>query len=273
MSNYPPQEIYLSSKYATLKVNGDDNSDMLFYFNTPIICPVGYAMKLKLVNFTFPVAFYLVDDNNNKLYVNGALYTLTNGNYNATSLKTMLTTILSPLALTITYNTATNKFTFTRTSSFTFNSTSTCFILLGFLEGYSYSSVANSLTSTTVVNLSGQYNVVYFDVPNFTTYNLSSVIKGRTTILSSIPVAVPPGSVVFWDNTYDSHTVVQDDIISFFHIRVLGEDLTSRVEFQGQHWNATLFIEFVPRQDTTELANQTFSQAYDMYKNKLINNF
>ena len=265
MSNYPPQEVYLSSKFATLKINGDDNSDMLFYFSTPIVCPLGYNMKLKLINFTFPIAFYLIDANNNALYINDVLITLTNGNYNASTLRTMLLTKLA--GFSITYNTATNKYTFTNTSAFTFNSQSTCFILLGFLEGNSYSSVANSLTSSTVINLSGQYNMVYFDVPNFTTYNLSSGSGGRTTILSAIPVSVPPGGVVFWENTYDSHTVVQDDTISFFHIRILGEDLVSRVEFNGQHWNATMFIEFSKIVDITDTTMKTFSQAYNSYKN------
>ena len=271
MTAYVPVEVYLNSRYASFYVNGTTyNSDMVFYFKTPITRAIDYNFKLSLKNFTFPLSFYTIDSGNNSLYINGTLYTLTIGNYTATTFKTMLSTVLT--GFTITYNSTTNKLTFTRASSFTFNSTSTCLTELGFKDGVSYSSTANSLTSIQSINLSGQYNVVYVDVPNFTTFNLSSYNNARSSILSSIPIDVAPGSIMNYANTYDSHTIVQEDHISFFHVRILGEDLVTPVNFQGSDWNMTLEIGYKLKENPNAMTKLDFGQAYANYVNQINNN-
>jgi len=113
MTAYVPVEVYLNSRYASFYVNGTTyNSDMVFYFKTPVTRAIDYNFKLSLKNFTFPLSFYTIDSDNNKLYISGVLFTLTAGNYNATTFRTMLSTVLT--GFTITYNSTTNKLTFTK---------------------------------------------------------------------------------------------------------------------------------------------------------------
>eukprot|EP00952_Eustigmatos_sp_NYUAD-ZCMA_P012588 50531-Eustigmatos_ZCMA.PRE.1 len=88
-------EVYLQSKYASYYSNGTTyNSDVYFYFASPIRRPPGYIMKLKVNNFTFPLSFYLVDSNTNTLTIGGSTYSLSSGNYSASSLMAHILTLL-----------------------------------------------------------------------------------------------------------------------------------------------------------------------------------
>jgi hypothetical protein len=210
-------------------------------------------MKMRISSFVFPVSFYLVDANNNKLVVNNVTYTLTDGNYSAKNLATHITSLLGS-NYTITYDSITNKYTFIHaTTNFTINSTSTCLTLLGFSSSSSHTSSASRLTSNNVVNLSGQYNVLYMDVSNILTNNMSSLTGRRTSIVESIPVNVPYGAVMYYEDKSSSYHAIQEDIISYIHIRILGEDMLTPVDFQGQDWNMT--IEFGFEASDTDLRN------------------
>lgn len=216
--NFSPQEIYLSSKYATLYVNGTtDLSDMLFYFDHPITKPVDYNISLRVSSFVFPVSFTLVNEDNNKLIIGSTTYTLTSANYNALSLKSHLLTLL-PSGFSITYNSTTEKYTFSYSSDFTISSESTCLTLLGFTNGIDHTSSSSTLTSDTMINLSGT-NVIYVDIPNVSTSNLSSKTGMKTSIIKSIAINVAPASVMFYDDTTSSSVFLQEEALSFFHIR------------------------------------------------------
>lgn len=217
-------------------------------------------MKMRVSSFVFPVSFYLVDDNNNKLVVNSTTYTLTNGNYTAKNLATHIKSLLGN-NYTISYNSITNKYTFTHTTTnFTINSTSTCLTLLGF-SSTSHNSNMLSLSSDTVINLSGQYNVLYVDISNILTTNLSSLTGRRTSIVESIPVTVPYGSVMYYEDKTTTYHSIQEDIISYIHVRILGEDMLTPVDFQGQNWNMTLEFEFEKSDADRRTFNETLSQV------------
>ena len=246
-------QVYLQSQNSTYTLNSSNqNSDLIFYFHEPITRPFGNDMKISLSSFVFPVSFYLVDSNNNQLVVNSTTYTLTNGNYSAKNLATHIKSLLGS-SYTITYDSITNKYTFSHTTTdFTINSTSTCLTLLGFSSA-SHTSTSLSLVSDTVVNLSGQYNVLYVDISNILTNNISSLTGRRTSIVESIPVTVPYGSVMYYENKASSSHSIQEDIISYIHVRILKEDMLTPVDFQGQDWNMT--IEFGFESSGSDLRN------------------
>lgn len=269
--NLSPVEVYLNTKYATLKMNGTKNSDMLFYFTNPIQRVQGYVMKLKLLNFVFPVSFYLVNDDNNSLVIDDTTYTLTHGVYSATTLKTHIASLI-PNTYTLTYDSITNRYTFENSEyggEFTINKESSCLTLIGFSEDTDHSSSSYTLTSDLVVNLSGQYNIVYFDIPNIRINNLSSSTGRLTSVLKSIPVSTAYGNVMYHEDQSESYTRLQDDAVSFFHVRILGEDLATAVDFNGQEWNATLQIQFEKVDGLTDLNKMNFSQAYSDYVQKI----
>lgn len=200
-------------------------------------------MKMRISSFVFPVSFYLIDSNNDELEVDTITYTLTHGNYTAKNLATHILTLL-PANFGMVYNSITNKFTITHTTTnFTIGSNSTCLTLLGFSET-SHTSTSLSLTSDNVINLSGQYNVLYVDIRNILTNNISSLTGRRTSIVESIPVTVPYGGVMYYEDKTSSFHSIQEDIISYIHVRILGEDMATPVDFQGQDWNMTVEFGF-----------------------------
>lgn len=238
-------EIYLQSKYKTISINGtESNSDMIFYLNEPIVKPLGSDMRLRVSNFVFPISYYLVDYTNNELVINTITYVLTEGNYTATSLASHILSLL-PNTYSLVYNSITNKYTISSTSDFTIESTSTCLILLGFTEDSDHTSTGYSLTSDAVCNLTGN-NMVYVDLKNITTNNLSSSTGRRTSIIKSIPVSSSQSSVMFFEDTSSVYSTIQEDTITYFHVRILSEDMESLVDFQSQDWNMTLEVVFTP---------------------------
>lgn len=237
-------QVYLQSQNSTYSLSSSsENSDLIFYFQEPISRPFGYDMKMRISSFVFPVSFYLIDSNNNSLVVNGTTYALTNGNYTAKNLATHIKSLIGS-DYTITYDSITNKYTFTHaTADFTISQSSTCLTLLGFSSA-SHTSSSLSLTSDNVINLSGQYNVLYVDISNILTTNLSSLTGRRTSIVESIPVTVPYGGVMYYEDNTTSYHAIQEDIISYIHVRILAEDMATPVDFQGQDWNMTIEFGF-----------------------------
>lgn len=257
-------ELYLNSKYASSVSNGSSLSDLYFYLKNPIVRQRGYLMSLRLVNFVFPLSMYLVDQNSNSLIVSGVTYTIPSGNYTVTTLQTAVLSVL-PTTYSMSYNSITNKFTFTNTTTdFSISNLSTCMPLLGFSQNFQTSS-SKSLTSDLIVNLSGSYNTIYVDIPNISTQNISSTTGRQTTVIKSIPVPASYGGIQYWEDSTAIDSLIQEDKIDFIHVRLLGEDLQSLVNFNGQNWNMTLCLHFqadssAPANFKELISNSGFSQ-------------
>lgn len=223
-------------------------------------------MTLKILNGSIPVSFTLVNSSNNTLVINSTTYTLTKGNYNATSLLTELSTKLS--GYTVTYSTTTNKYTLNNTTAdFTIKSSSTCLKLLGFATDADTASTSHTLTSTYNVDLSGD-NTIYIDIANLHTHNLSSSTGTNTSIVKSILANVTYGSVLFLEDNGTAPMVLQEDHIGFFHIRMLGEDCSTLLDFSNTDWQLTLEIGFTPKQIQPTIA-VPFQDLYNQYIEKL----
>jgi hypothetical protein len=264
-----PIQIYLNSSYATKKLNDSKNSDMIFYFTSPVAPPPNHNMTLKVLNITVPVSYTLVNDSNNTLIVNDSTYTLTNGNYNATTLKTHLSSILT--GYTVTFSSITNKFTITHsTTNFTISSSSTCQKLLGFPSDQAVSSTSLTLTSTYPIDLSGD-NVMYIDIANLVTMNLSSSSGNRTSIVKSVLLNVPYGSVLYNEDTTGMEgVVIQEDHIGFLHVRLFGEDATTLLDLYNSNWQMTVEIGFVQKSNQPTLVN-SFQDIFRQYIDRLSN--
>lgn len=238
-----PVQIYLSSSDATQYLNGTSKSDMLFLFSSPIIPPPAYNMSLRMVKLYLPISFTIINETNNTFTLNGVSYTIPEGNYSATDLATAIMYVVSGSepSFTIEFSSITNKYTFSDTTDFTIDGT--CLSILG-LSGAS-SSTHQELVSTYPADLTGQ-NIVYVDVRNLTTFNLSSTSGTRTSIIGSVLVSVPYGSVLYYDDTSGTAFTIQEDNISFLHVRLYGEDQTTLLNLNNFDWSLTLEIGFVP---------------------------
>jgi hypothetical protein len=194
---------------------------------------------MKIDNFTCPISFFVVNDSNNTLITSTGIYVIPEGNYNANTLRTALASVMT--GYTITYDSASNKLTFTYSSGFTFLATSRCFRILGFAEDVDHSSTGNNLTSGYVVNLAGT-SLVYIDIPNITTRNvLAKNNGGFTTIVKSIVCDVPYGSIMTYTNNTGSSVILGEKYISFLQVRLLDDDY-NLLDLNGQYF--TLTIEF-----------------------------
>jgi len=228
-------------------------------------------MAIRVVSFVFAVSFTLINEENDKLIIDGTTYTVTHGNYNALKLKTHILSLL-PAGYGLDFDQQTVKYTFSYTfGDFTINKESTCLLLLGFTEGQDHASVGNELTSDRLADLSG-VNEIYIDIPNILTSNISSKSGQKTSIVKSIPISVPVGSIRFYENNTSSFAYIQQQFLSFFHIRILKDDMSTPVDFNGVDWNMTLEVFFVPNTDQSETARSDYKQLYDSYVEKVNKN-
>jgi hypothetical protein len=151
MDNYiiDSKQINLSSASATSK-NGSLNSSLYFNINNILKKEQDIFYNLvSVVHCEIPVSFYIINSTNNGLRLKIGSnptypYTLKSGNYNASSFRTMLLSIL-PNGFTLTLNNTTGVFTLGYTSSFQILPLSTtCYKLMGFVSGETYSSDVNN---------------------------------------------------------------------------------------------------------------------------------
>lgn len=220
-------------------------------------------MSLRVLNLYTPVSWTLIDTTNNTLVINTTTYTLTVGNYNSSSLITMLSSIL-PNTYTVTFNSTTNKLTITNsTSDFTFKATSTSLTILGFASGADVSSSSNTLTSPYPIDLTGQ-NMIYLDCQNLITVNLNN--GTRTSILRSFLCDVAYGGVLYFTSQSEGGScTIQEDHIGWMHIRLLGEDALTPLDLQNQNWSCTLEVGYVPKQQPTLSQGQPSPQIKEMF--------
>ena len=128
-------------------------------YNTPSIVEFNFSNNPKVIDqsqyFTICVksasikaTWYNLNSYNNTIVVNNNYYTLTPSNYNVYTLATALTTLLTPVNVTVTYNDTLNTFVLTGTGSFYVSSETTMDEVVGldFSKADIIYSVANVIT-------------------------------------------------------------------------------------------------------------------------------
>jgi hypothetical protein len=192
-------QIYLNSKDAS-KYNNNSLSDCQFILPN-IEIPDGYHIYLSINHATIPYSFYNVNLMNNYLsYICDTItYDLTFpvGNYNLNQIISYLNTNL--INITVSYSNITNKITFTSLYNIQLQSISTCFNLLGFIDGLTYNSNSLPLTSNKSIDL--VYTKYILIDTNFTTYNILFSQPNNNSILCMVPVSSYPFSLIQYTNT------------------------------------------------------------------------
>jgi hypothetical protein len=248
-------EIYINSRTATQYFNGLI-SDALFVL--PVI-EINKDEKAYICvkNAVIPNSFYNVNNTNNRLdfiLENDTLsITIPNGNYNINTFRTQLYDLLFNLNYgqgnnnhnhwTINYIPKLNKFTFTHQfHNFTFLNSSTCFEMLGFKDGVSYSSVNLSLTSTIGCNMFTIKNI-YVSSDNFILNNIDSNNHGRSNIICSIPVQGLSGSYLFYEDN-QKHLIYNVNNLTNLRLKLSDED-GELIDFNDIHYSMTLEISII----------------------------
>lgn len=238
-------QIFLNSKTANKYINGYTSNCV---FNLPqFIVPRVKNMYMSVQSATIPYSFYNVDYFNDLLVynVNGGSdinITIPQGNYNVTTLRTYLLSVMT--GFTITYSSLNNSYTFTHsTYDFSFKKTSTCMEILGFNENVTYSSVSKSMTSINSINLFTIRNI-YIQSNNLMLNNLNNATPNNCTILCSVPLTTGQFSVVTFSNVNNVRSRV-DNIRNFTQLNINLTDQDGDIlDLNGCHFSITLQIDF-----------------------------
>jgi len=239
------QKIFCTPEGANLKKNSFFNSDLEFnipnlYQNNDVL----YA-TIKCLHAEIPYSFYIVNEYNNLLSITDKHNEIQNifipfGNYNANAMLSYLNTVL-PSGMTISFNTRNGKYTLTYNHSFSVNSNSTCYILLGFVKGVTYSSTT-FLEFPFLANLLGSKNI-YLKINNLILDNFNTQTGDRST-LSNIPVNVPPYGLVFYENRSTTSTIIKNIQLPDTLYIQLTDDENNLIDFNNSSWSITIQIDF-----------------------------
>ena len=234
-------EIYLNSKTADYYHNGSI-SDATYYLPNINLSKRERAF-ISVKDCVIPYSFYNVNSNNDRLdyELNSVDYSITleNGNYNVLTLKTYLLSLLDS-GFSIVYEEKTNKYTFGHTTyDFVFKSSSTCFEILGFKDGFNYTSPSLSLTSNIQINLFTIKNL-YITSDNFILNNIDSNNHNKSNIICSVPVKGIPNSIIFYsDNT--KHLIHTVNNLTSLKMSITDEN-GNLIEFNNLNYSITLEI-------------------------------
>lgn len=254
-------EIYLNSKFADQYLF--DVSDCIY--NLPnIIIEKDEVAYITVKDAVIPNSFYNVNETNNKLNLRIDLTTylilIPYGNYNVNSLSLEIRTLIQDLDtehghdhdLTITYLPKINQFYFIHSHhSFSFLSTSTCFEILGFKDGQTYTSSAlpfqtqkHELTSNIGVNLFTT-RTIFVQSQNFILNNINSLNHNNNNILASIPIKGTPNSIIFYEDL-TKHLIHNLNNLTTLRIQLKDQD-GELINFNGCHYSITLEITIIKK--------------------------
>jgi len=220
--------IVLDSRNATTYYNSTYNSEVTFEMKYPILVPKDCLnMTWSVQAFTCPISWYLINSTNNLLSIlmTEQIYDINipYGNYNAISFQSI--------------------FLSNTTNNFIIRSTSTIFQIMGFLKNTSYTSVNQTLVLPFTCNFSGLTSINII-CENIRTNNLDSRTElTSSSIIASVPINNSQGGVIYFQKYNDYCFDVKSDIIDYLDILIM-DDLGNKINFNNQHWNLILQINF-----------------------------
>lgn len=238
-------QLYLNSSNADIYLNGSHKSSVTFFFSellkndTKII-----ETNISIVNAQIPISFYIINETNNIININGTVYNFPVGNYNFNSFVNKWINIFSS-QWTITLNTTTNKITFSNPSPFTFL-TCSIYSILGFTSG-NYTGIYNgsvySLEASYPCNFSG---IMRLNIKSstFNFHNIDTFEKGQSSIIASIPVNSSYNGIIQYINFTNFKCNIKNTSINTIQLDIM-DDLNNYINFNNQSWNLTLCFNII----------------------------
>jgi len=195
-----------------------------------------HKLALGIETCSIPLAFYTINENNNKFSIDGHIYTIPEGNYRETQLTPVLKSIVSVVRTDITFifDVIKSKYTILRTSGsggITFNETSNSSKkILGFSNNthtlpYIFNDILN-LTYTSGVTI--RFN-------NIGTNNIDtfSAGEGGTTVLR-LPITTPVNTVLQHFNNIPFLATINNRAITQLNVS-LHDDERRILSMNGEH--------------------------------------
>lgn len=249
-----PQTIFLRSSDATLLINEDLKSDILFELKNAIQIPNNIDGYIQLNNFKFINSFYNINANNNIFYytlhsfgvsTNHSI-TIPIGNYNITNLLSYLNNALTG-QLILTYDSMIFKINFKTAQypdanySFSLNDgTNNILSVLGFDEP---TSLLWSVISPNLINLAGVQSL-YICLENTNLASNTSKQSKLNNILECININVPTGNSQVYQNTTNTKYKIGTNSITSISIKIFDENY-NLVDFNNTDWSISMNLIFV----------------------------
>ena len=247
--------IYLESEYADIRLN---DAHLIWDLASPIFIPEDITAQVALTNFYIPNSMYIIDNNNNKLVIStgGTTYTitLTDGNYNANEFDTELETRANAAftaggagttVLTVTYEGATNKYTFRIQTggvdtNWVIETATTCFKEIGVTGGVQYNYNGTQILPNQV-DLGGTPNIF---VKCLNLYTSNRTTEGAiSNTLAKIPVTVPPLGYVYMEQKEPIYFDITNRVIKNIDIDLQNQRFQDLI-LGGVSWGLTLTFRF-----------------------------
>lgn len=185
-------QVSLCSTSASSLIQSTSRASYLL--SVPIDVPVHAEAAMGLASLSVPRSWYNVTSSTNSIRLNGVTYQVAPGSYGATGLATALTTALSAIPASVTYNSTLMGFTITAAVPITLDATlSTMRRAIGFSTSQGPST---TLQSDTSIDLAGTRSIhLVFDNMN-STLRESFTGGATSSTIDVIPVTVQSGSIL-----------------------------------------------------------------------------
>ena len=261
--------ITLNSTDGTL-LNGTYKSNINFAFTGLLKDDVNIIRTyVTLLNAQIPVSFYVIDENNNllKVFDGTTLFDITIpfGNYNSGTLITALNGALSTagILMTVSINPINGVLTFTSTSfdlNYRINANrfgSTLATILGIGVNSVFIGPLSSSILPFPLNLLGKTKLL-INSRNLNNVAYTSFGLGFTTTISTIPVNVPPYSLIqFICNVDQQKNILVNRTLDNIDIQILDTD-NRFINFNNVDWSLTLVLT-IERMDANKFHVQNFN--------------
>ena len=240
--------VTINSKYGDQE-NGTMKSKMLFNYRN-ILSDDETILKsfVTVLNAQIPCSFYVINSSNNQLVISGPAITtktiiISNGNYNANTLITELTSKItaSGLNMEISINKSNGILTFTSTGfiNYYFGSTSTILDVLG--TNSTLIASTNTYTCLYPLNLLGVKKLLIRS-ERLAIHAVSSIDYASTNVLVTIPVDVPPFSMISYTSQSESNkNLLNIRSINQIDIQIYDEN-DNLIDFNNLDWTLSLVI-------------------------------
>jgi len=269
--------VYLDNHIITLnstdgtQLNGTFKSNMNFGFTGLLKDDVNIIRTyVTLLNAQIPVSFYVIDVTNNTLLIfdGTTLFTVTIpiGNYNSGTLNTALNSAFSTagILMTVSINSINGKLTIRNTSlllTYRINANrfgSTLATILGVGENSAFIGPESSGVLPFPLNLLGKTKLL-INSTNLNNVAYTSFGLGFTTTISTIPVNVPPYSLIqFISNVDQQKNILVNRTLDNIDIQILDTD-NQFIDFNNVNWSLTIVLT-IERMDANKFHIQDFNQ-------------
>lgn len=238
--------ITINSKYG-IQENGTMKSDLLFNYRN-LLSDDSNILKsfITLLNAQIPCSFYVINNLNNKLIISGPTITtktiiISNGNYNANTLIIELISKIgaSGLNMEITINKSNGILTFTSSGFVNYYFDGTILDIIG--TDSSKVSSSNIYTCSYPLNLLGVKKLL-IKSEKLSIHAVSSIDYSSSNILASIPVDVPPFSMISYTSQSDTTKhLLNLRSINQIDIQIYDENF-NLIDFNNLDWSISLIL-------------------------------